>query len=156
EDVRYVSISPDGRFVATGSHESEGGLKVWETEHGQVVKEPRPGGLAHAVFSPDGRWLAVRGSEGARILTVGSWEEGPAGACDVAMAFSPDGNLLAAESGHGVIRLLDPANGREKARLEDPRQDVAGWLGFTPNGTRLVAVTEDGKAIHVWDLKRIR
>jgi WD40 repeat protein len=156
EDVRYVSMSPDGRFVATGSHGSGGGLKIWETEHGQVVKELRPGDLAHAVFSRDGRWLAVRGSEGARILTVGTWEEGPAGACDVAMAFSPDGNLLAAESGQGVIRLLDPANGREKARLEDPRQDVAGWLGFTPDGTRLVAVTEDGKAIHVWDLKRIR
>jgi tetratricopeptide (TPR) repeat protein len=55
-----------------------------------------------------------------------------------------------------VVRLLDPATGREKARLEDPHQDATAWLGFTPDGTRLVAVSNDGKAIHVWDLKRIR
>jgi hypothetical protein len=55
-----------------------------------------------------------------------------------------------------VIRLLDPATGRDCARLEDPNQDVAGSLAFTPDGTRLVAVSNDGKAIHVWDLKRIR
>jgi tetratricopeptide (TPR) repeat protein len=33
---------------------------------------------------------------------------------------------------------------------------LATWLGFTPDGTRLVAVSEDGKAIHVWDLRLIR
>ena len=55
-----------------------------------------------------------------------------------------------------MIRLLDPATGREKARLEGPHQDTASWLNFTPDGTRLVASSEGGKAIHVWDLKRIR
>jgi WD40 repeat protein len=156
DDVRGASISPDGRFVAAGSHGGGGGLKVWETEHGQVVKELPLGFMANAVFSPDGKWLAARGSEGGRILTAGTWEEGPAIQGRLALAFSPDGDLLAVETGQGVIRLLDPATGREKARLEDPHQDAAGWLGFTPDGTRLVAVSDDGKAIHIWDLKRTR
>jgi WD40 repeat protein len=76
--VRGAWISPDGRFVATGSHGGAGGVKIWETEHGQVVKELPVGMLAGATFSPDGRWLAVHGSEGGRILTAGTWEEGPA------------------------------------------------------------------------------
>jgi WD40 repeat protein len=154
-DVRSVAISPDGRFVGTGSHDGKDGLKIWDTEQRQIVKELRLGVLAQAGFSPDGRWLAARGEEGGHILTVGTWEEGPAVPFWVA-AFSPDGNLLAVDAGHVVIRLLDPATGRDKARLEDPHQYVAGWLGFTPDGTRLVAVSEDGKAIHVWNLRRIR
>jgi serine/threonine protein kinase/WD40 repeat protein len=156
--VRRASISPDGRFVATGTHGDEGGLKIWETEHGRPVKELRLSGIAHAAFSPDGKWLAVQGTGSGRILTVGTWEEGPAipSGGEAGVAFSPDGNLLAVETGHGVVRLLDPATGLDKARLEDPHQDIAKWLGFTPDGTRLIAVSDDGKAIHVWDLKRIR
>jgi WD40 repeat protein len=155
-DVRYVAISPDGRFVATGSHGHAGGLKVWETERGRLVKElPRAVFLdAAAAFSPGGRLLAVHGREGGRILTVGTREEGPAIPAGLA-AFAPDGSLLAVDAGQGLIRLLDPATGRDKAHLEDPNQDT-GSLLVKPDGTRLVAVSDDGKAIHVWDLQRIR
>jgi WD40 repeat protein/serine/threonine protein kinase len=156
DDVRGARISPNGRFVATCSHGGrKGGVRVWETEHGQVVKELAVGILTHAAFSPDGRWLAVTGREGSRLLTVGTWEERPGPEWDSA-AFSPDGRLLAVETRQGTIRLLDPATGREKARLAEPHQSASGWLGFTPDGTRLVAVSDDDKAIHVWDLRRIR
>jgi WD40 repeat protein len=150
-------ISPDGRFVATAGPGGANSIKVWETGNGQVVKELRLGGGTYAAFSPDGKWLAVHGADGGRILAVGTWEEGPAVQWSgSAGAFSPDGSFLAVEAGPGVIRLLDPATGREKARLEDPHQERASCLVFTPEGTRLVAVSDDGKAIHVWDLKRIR
>jgi WD40 repeat protein/tRNA A-37 threonylcarbamoyl transferase component Bud32 len=150
-------VSPDGRFVATAGPGGANSIQIWETERGKMVKELRLGGATYAAFSPAGQWLAVRGTDGGRILTVGTWEEVAtiqwAGS---AAAFSPDGNLLAVEAGPGVIRLLDPATGQEKARLEDPHQDRAEPLLFTPDGTRLVAVSNDGKAIHVWDLRRIR
>jgi serine/threonine protein kinase/WD40 repeat protein len=154
-DVRCACASPDGRFVATATFGGDGGVKIWETERGRVVKELR---LAHCpMFSPDGKWLAVKGIAAGRILTVGTWEEGAViQSWDSAVAFSPDGKLLAVQASHDVIHLIDLSTGREKARLEDPHQDVAKWLGFTPDGTRLVAVSDDGKAIHVWDLKRIR
>jgi eukaryotic-like serine/threonine-protein kinase len=154
DDVRGGSLSPDGLYLASSSFIGEG-AKIWDTERRQVVKE-FPRGFNNARFSPDGKWLAVAGAMGGRILAVGSWEEGPDIQAHGWIAFSPDGNLVAAEAGPGMIRLLDPATGREKARLEDPRQDAACWLDFTPDGTRLVAVSDDGKAIHVWDLRRIR
>jgi hypothetical protein len=154
DDVRGGSLSPDGLYLASSSFIGEG-AKIWDTKRRQVVKE-FPRGFNNVRFSPDGKRLAVAGPMAGRILMVGSWEEGPAIQANGWIAFSPDGNLVAAEAGPGMIRLLDPATGREKARLESPHQDVADWLDFTPDGTRLVAVSDDGKAIHVWDLRRVR
>jgi hypothetical protein len=151
-DVRRSNLSPDGRFVATGTH-AIGGVKIWEREHGQLIKEIP--GAHYPVFSPDGKRMAVAGSQDGNILTVGSWE-GPNIPFGDSMAFSPDGNLLAVGARTGVIHLLDPVLGHNIADLEDPNQDPTSWLGFTPDGTRLVASSADGRAIHVWDLKRIR
>jgi serine/threonine protein kinase/WD40 repeat protein/Flp pilus assembly protein TadD len=154
-DVRGARITPDGRFVATTGHGGTGNTLVWDVKTRRVVKELPTGPLSESLFSPDGRWFAASGTYGGRILRVGTWE-GPAVEWNGAAAFSPDSRLLAVEAGPGVIRLLEPATGREKARLEDPNQDQAGSLLFTPDGGLLVASTNDGKAIHVWDLRRIR
>ena len=57
----------------------------------------------------------------------------------------------------GVIDLKEVATGKTLARLEDPHGDRApGWLGFTPDGTRLVAVYTYSQLVHVWDLRLIR
>ena len=73
-----------------------------------------------------------------------------------AFAFSPDSKLLAVETGHGAVRLVDPDTGREYARLENPNQDRAGFLSFSPDGTQLVTTKGDSQSIHVWDLRAIR
>jgi hypothetical protein len=72
------------------------------------------------------------------------------------VAFSPDGKLMALEMAPAVIHLKETATGRTVARLEDPHGDRIGWLGFTPDGTRLVTAAWYAKAIHVWDLRAIR
>jgi hypothetical protein len=87
---------------------------------------------------------------------VDSWQEGPSlGASNGAVAFSPDGKLVAVETGQNTVRLLDPNTGREYARLEDPNQDRAGHITFSPDGTQLV-VTGERQSLHVWDLRAIR
>jgi tetratricopeptide (TPR) repeat protein len=108
-------------------------------------------------FSPDGQWLAT-GGEAVRVWATGSWQERirlesrPRGG----LAFSPDSRMLAFETGYGVIRLIDPNASREKewARLEDPDQDRAGRIAFSPDGTRLVSVGDNW--LHIWDLLTLR
>jgi hypothetical protein len=72
------------------------------------------------------------------------------------VAFSPDGKLMALEMAPAMIHLLDAATFRTIAKLEDPHGDQSCWLGFTPNGTKLVAVTSYATSIHIWDLRAIR
>ena len=73
QDVRFVSVSPDGQFVATGSWYY--GAKVWDAASGKLVKDLSVGGLCQVVFSPDGRWLGTS-SNGGQLWRVGTWEKG--------------------------------------------------------------------------------
>jgi WD40 repeat protein len=154
-DVRYVAVSPNGRWVATGSHNGSD-VKVWEARSGRLEKELRPGGWSLVAFCPSGKWLATAGG-GCRLWEVGSWREGPAlGDEGKALAFSSDGRVLAVETGQGAIRLVDPDTGREYGRLEDPNQDRASHLTFSPDGRYLIASSVDSQSLHVWDLAAIR
>jgi WD40 repeat protein/tetratricopeptide (TPR) repeat protein len=153
-DVRNTSVSPDGALVATASW-TGGGVQVWDAASGAPVKALPIGENCVARFSPDGRWLAAWSASGARLWDARTWREAPPPGRGLP-ALSADGSLLAVEDGTGVVRLTEPATGVELARLEDPSQDRADWLGFTPDGGRLVAVSTEASAVHVWDLRLIR
>jgi WD40 repeat protein len=154
-DARRVAISPDGKFAATANHDNDTGVMVWDTNTGQLIRRVPVGGMAGALFSPDGQWLAAGGTRGGRLVRVGSWEDGPSFPGELAIAFSADARPVMALSNPGFISLVHLDAGQELARLENPNQDHAGQLVFTPDGCKLVTTT-DGSAIHVWDLRRIR
>jgi Tfp pilus assembly protein PilF len=154
EDARYIDVSPDGQWVATGSHWGTK-VKISAARTGELVHElpVEEGSRVH--FSPDSRWLATTGG-GCRLWVVGSWREGPHLGGGESLAFSPDGNILAVETGHGTVRLVNPDTGREYARLEDPNQARAHRMCFTPDGTQLIMTSIDSDSIQVWDLRIIR
>jgi hypothetical protein len=66
--MRSCAVSPDGRWVATGSGEllQGSGAKVWNAATGKLEAEFPVGRMAPVWFSPDGRWL-VTGSGGFRL-----------------------------------------------------------------------------------------
>src|SRR5262249_11950865 len=80
EGVRYCAVSPNGRWVATGTHGTlrEGvGVKVWDAQSGEhVANLPLLVG-SDVRFSPDSKWLLTSGGR-ARLWRTGTWQEGPA------------------------------------------------------------------------------
>src|SRR5262249_5746570 len=140
DDVRCCAVSPDGRWVATGSHNSQSVfVKVWDGRTGKLVKNLPVHCSSRVGFSPDGRWLATTGG-GCRLWVVGSWQQGAkmGGPNYSNFAFSRDSKSLAVEDGYGVVRLLNPVTGREYARLEIPAKVRPNPHCFTPDGAQLI------------------
>jgi serine/threonine protein kinase/WD40 repeat protein/Tfp pilus assembly protein PilF len=155
EDVRFCAISTDGRWVATGSHDSQKVfVKVWDGPTGKLVKDLPVHGSSLVGFSPDGRWLATTGG-GCRLWVVGSWEEGPKISGD-RFAFAPDSKVLAVGDGFGVVHLYDPNTGAEYARLEVGSQVRPIPQCFTPDGAQLITGNVEEGTIQIWNLRAIR
>jgi WD40 repeat protein len=73
-EIRHLSVSPDGRWIAAHSHEVWS-TQVWDARSGTVVREF----TGHPFFSPDGRWFyGGDPKQGNRLWEVGTWEPGPA------------------------------------------------------------------------------
>ncbi len=109
DDCRYLAISPDGRWLATGNQEV-GGVTIWSLPDGaRVVRLPFEG-QGKPAFSPDGKWL-VTSSEPSRLWEVGRWREvrqfrgSP-------LTFSPDGRLMFVIDMSRALALVETETGR--------------------------------------------
>jgi WD40 repeat protein len=164
EDARHAAVSPDGRWVAIGTHHTfhGPGASVWDAQTGRLVKALPVGGECRVRFSPDGRWLLTSGG-GYRLWRTDSWEEGPRiahqpgeNASFPNITFARDGRLVALPAGLAQIRLTDPDTGAEVARLSVPRQEVLQPIAFAPDGAELTAIGHDSNLLYTWDLRAIR
>ncbi|HEX5009520.1 MAG TPA: WD40 repeat domain-containing protein, partial [Planctomycetota bacterium] len=168
-----VALSPDGRLAASSA--LDGGLQLWVPAGGEQ-RGGWAGDAQHAAqalaFGPDGRTLAsaetdgkVRlrdvgaaldarvepGTDAATALALPQRELDSGGAVAFAVAWSPDGKLLA--SGSSRLRLFDPHTGAmvQDIKGTSPIQAIAfspdGALVATGNADRSVRVyqTADGK-----------
>ncbi|MFO0808821.1 MAG: protein kinase [Gemmataceae bacterium] len=162
-----LAFSPDGRWAAAGGWK-ERGVYIWDVPQRKLVHVLPPadsGGDVSTVvaFSPDGQWLVWLASSpekpGYYFRRVGTWEPGPfvpvQSSGFSAPAFSADGRLMAAGVGAHSLALLDPATGRELARLStlDPIKPMP--LVFSPDGSHLL-VRSDRQTLLLWDLRAAR
>src|SRR2546430_2284989 len=94
-------------------------------------------------------WVVSAGAQPPPVLVVNHRGEA------ASVAFSPDGRLLAAGSGHTGILLWDAATGKETRRIDGAH--VGDSIAFSPDGKTLASTRnwQQGKAgavVHLWDV----
>jgi serine/threonine protein kinase/WD40 repeat protein len=162
DNLTFVAISPDGRWVTTAAWS---GLEivVWDALSSKpVTRWPHSRGhSANVTFSPDGKWLATAAVSDYRLIETDNWQirriipKKSGGDFLGTAAFSGDGKVLALADTPHEVKLLDPETGDEYATLPLPGGLSMTLLCFSPDGSRLAAHTEDHR-VHVWDLRRTR
>jgi WD40 repeat protein len=154
------ALSGDGRWAASCGWHSDR-VRLWNLGTGQMVHEWVLGKQTSVCFTPDSRELIISRGDAFSFWDVETLRLIRRLPRDVtqfpgAVAFSPDGRLMAMEMAPAVIHLKEVTTGRTVAQFEDPHGDRATWQGFTPDGTRLVVVASYASAVHLWDLRAIR
>lgn len=154
-----VATSPDGRWVAMGTHNGLG-VRIWDAAHPERVRHLLPEErITRVAFSPNGKWLVIGARGEFSILEVESWQriKGIRGEQEnntSTAVFSPDNTVLAVTTTLSAVQLFDTTTWRPLARLQAPDPDMVFVRGFSPDGSQLVVATPGD--VHLWHLRLIR
>jgi len=156
--IDSVSLSPDGRLLAAAGRGQP--VMIWDLSSGtrersylannrfidQVAFTPDSKSLILSCKDPQIRVWRFRDTPDRHRLLVGHQREA------WALAFSPDGAILASGSDDHTIRLWDVNSDRELLTLRGHSQTVTA-LAFFPQTDRLASVSLDGQVL-LWNLTR--
>jgi WD40 repeat protein len=150
-----LALSPDGKYVATGSA-TGGEVWVWNCgTDGVEARLPVRGGACVA-FTSDGKSLITGSAEEFRCWEVKSWK---AGASHLrrddmpgSIAISPRGTAAAIAYRRHSVRLVDQAT---LTTVCEPDCGPHTPLCFSRDGSIVVSANTKGH-VFMWDLARIR
>ena len=147
--VAALMFSPDSRWLVSSGVSIP--TQIWDPPTGKLARQLAAArGSNILAFSADGMTLATH-DNGVRLWEFATGQERTQLTLPVpyAMAFSPDGNVLAVSDFNGSIRLWDVFADREVGELAGHRGAVKA-LVFSPDGKRLISGSLDS-AMLVWD-----
>jgi WD40 repeat protein len=169
EGLVDFAISPDGRYLVTGSNTGSeqkgytGIVSFWrlsDEEHlFEFFLDRR--GVSGVAFSPSGRTLVAGVTSKDYIdnnfifWNTSTWEitgtYRTGGVLD--MAFSPDGQYIASTPDRFAIRLWQTKDNRLKHELPTSFTGAVNCLAFSPDSQTLATGHYDG-AIRLWDVPK--
>ena len=155
---RVTSISfssPVGLRLASGSQDRT--AMVWDVAGRKLIGtlQGHTSYVSSVALSPDGTTVATgSGDRTVRLWDLATWNTIATlnGHLPRAMAFNPDGSLLAYSS-QSRVELWDVETHNSIAILAGHMNEVVS-LGFTGDGTTLVSGSKDGTML-IWDMQRV-
>lgn len=147
-----TALSPDNKYLAApngGEQFFPTNIVLWDLANGKKVHEISCDGYSAAVFSPDGKWLAVAGNNSISVWDVATGKERrkltTGGSSPM---FTPDGRTLAYRHG-ATIHLWNLETGRPFPHRQG-HQSFVRPSAFSLNGKLLASAAN--KEIILWDL----
>jgi len=151
--VISIAITPDGRYVISGSDDYK--VKIWDIETGEEIKTL----LGHNDFvfsvaiTSDGRYV-VSGSVDGTIkiwdIETGKEIKTLSGHNVLSVAVTPDGKYIVSGSVDGTIKIWDIESGKEIKTLSGHNSHVFS-VAVTQDGRYVVSGSDD-KTIKIWDM----
>jgi len=157
--IYSLAFSPAGNAIAAGS--ADDNAYIWGLPGGVLTTTlPHPAPVTAVAYGADGDTLATGDANDVAQLWAlpGPVLPGPGGSSVFTVAFSPDGNILAAASappsGQGSVQLWDPASHDRPTPLGPPLTAASGLDGTVAYGPagRLAAGGDKGSVL-IWDVR---
>ena len=174
--INAIAFRPDSSTIATVGDDDtdEGRIRLWDTATGQLITTitGHTSSILSAAFSPDGTTLATAGgwpgnssSSSRQDIAIRLWDADTGrlkatlmGATHGirAVAFSPDGTLLAGGIRDGNIQLWEAPTRELIATLKGNRHPINS-VAFSPDGKTLASGSGGGDwktegIVELWDI----